>query len=164
MLDQEIPGATPLDGPIPGQSLTEEPGKNAWETPPEYTNVGQALEYVLQNITRDDNLNQLLVMLDSKMPVEAIVRVILFSGFGQGKWTYDMMILMAKPLTQTIIAIAKASDIDYELVMAYHKKKNNWAEIVSKIVPMKASLEDNPSVMPMSEPPRAGLMSRPGVE
>ena len=49
----------PFDAPIPGQSLTDEPGKWAWEKPPEITDVDEAVESIVIPITEDpDTLEQ----------------------------------------------------------------------------------------------------------
>ena len=36
------PEVDPFDAPIPGQSLTDEPGNYPWEHPPQYTNPEEA--------------------------------------------------------------------------------------------------------------------------
>ena len=43
----------PFDHPIPGQSLTEEPGKHVFEKPPEITDVDDAVEYVVGKISEN---------------------------------------------------------------------------------------------------------------
>ena len=37
-------------GPIPGQSLTREPGNAAYEQPPQYVDLDDAMEYMLPRI------------------------------------------------------------------------------------------------------------------
>ena len=39
-----------LDAPIPGQSLTDEPGKWAWERPARFSSVEECLDYVVNQI------------------------------------------------------------------------------------------------------------------
>lgn len=154
-MNEPIPGATSLDGPIPGQSLTDEPGKMPWDSPPDYTNVEKALDYILTTITRDQQMRELLVMIHQKVPLEAIARVILFTGFSKGKWTFDLMALMQKPVLQMLVAIAKAADLDFELAMPYHKQKDDWQALVQKIVPMTG--EDSEEEAPPSVVPPAGM-------
>lgn len=161
-------GTSMLDGPIPGQSLTDEPGKAAWENPPEYVDVGQALEYILQQATRRDFLKQYYVLVQNKVPLEAITKVILFQGFGQGKWTVDMMVLMTKPVLQMLIAIAKAAGLDYVIPMPYHQKSQDMTKIIEQNAPIVAEAEDDDmeESMPMEgmmAPPSGGLMSPMGA-
>ena len=165
-MNEPTPGVTSLDGPIPGQSLTDDPGKMPWESPPDYTNVEKALEYVLTSITREEQLQELLIMIHNKVPLEALTRIILFTGFSKGKWTNDLMILMGKPVLQMLVAIAKAADIDYELALPYHQKKKDWSAKVAKVLPMIASdkAEEAPPTVIPPNPMAGGLMSPPGVQ
>jgi len=160
-------GASTMDGPIPGQSLTDTPGKAAWENPPEYTDVGAALDYILQRTTDRAFLKQYYVLVSNKVPLESIARVILFQGFGQGKWTVDMMVLMAKPLLQMLIAIAKAADLDYVVPMPYHQKQQDMSKIVEEIMPnvglQGEPAEENAEQMPMGGM-GGGLMSPPPAQ
>ena len=48
-----IEAQDPFDAPIPGQSLTDEPGKWAWEKPPEITDVDEAVESIVTPILED---------------------------------------------------------------------------------------------------------------
>ena len=43
----------PFDAPVPGQSLTDEPGKWPWDKPPTMSDPDDAVEYVVQKI--EDN-------------------------------------------------------------------------------------------------------------
>lgn len=153
-----------LDGPIPGQSLTDEPGKAAWENPPEYVDVGAALEYILQQATRRDFLKQYYVLVQNKVPLESITRVILFQGFGQGKWTVDMMVLLNKPVLQMLVAIAKAAGLEYTIPMPYHQKSQDMAKILEQNMPVVAGegMESSPEEPMMPPPAAGGLMSPPG--
>ena len=40
--------ATPFDAPIPGQSLTDEPGNAPWEKPAQYDTVEEATNVLSQ--------------------------------------------------------------------------------------------------------------------
>ena len=71
----------PFDAPVPGQSLTDKPGNYPWEHPPQYTDSQEASEYVWDKLTEPLFAQQVIAMLDAGIPVEAISRIILFSGF-----------------------------------------------------------------------------------
>ena len=70
----------PFDTPIPGQSLTDTPGNGPWEHPPQFTNIDDASEYVWKKIHSEKQLGQIITFLNNGIPVEAIARMILFSG------------------------------------------------------------------------------------
>ena len=37
-----------LNAPIPGMSLTQEPGNMPWENPPELTTIGEVMDFILE--------------------------------------------------------------------------------------------------------------------
>ena len=96
----------PFDAPIPGQSLTDTPGNAKWEHPPQFTDVEEASEHVWERLHDRNFLPQILSFLEEGVPVEAISRMVLFSGFMKGKWTPDVAILLSQ-----IMAIGVAANI-----------------------------------------------------
>ena len=101
----------PFDRAVPGQSLTNEPGNYPWEHPPQFTDPKEASEFLWEKLHSPKMLEQMIMLLESQVPVEALVRVVLFNGFSEGKWTPDLAILLAPILTQQIIAIGKKAEI-----------------------------------------------------
>ena len=87
----------PFDSPVPGQSLTDKPGNYPWEHPPQYNDVDQ--------VTNERFAKQIISMLHAGVPVEAIVRVITFSGFLNGKFNPDVGFIVIEPLMNLISAI-----------------------------------------------------------
>ena len=80
------PEYDPFDAPIPGQSLTDEPGNYPWEHAPQFTDVDEVIGNLYDSLTKPNIARQLIAMLDAGVPVEAIVRVITFGGFMEGKY------------------------------------------------------------------------------
>ena len=95
----------PFDAPIPGQGLTDKPGNYAWEHPPQFTNTSEAADFVWDKLTTPEFAEQVIGMLDSGIPVEAIGRIIIFSGFIEGKWNPDVAFIIAEPVMKMIAAI-----------------------------------------------------------
>jgi hypothetical protein len=93
------------DAPIPGQSLTGERGSKPWEKPPKYVKVEDAMDYLIVQLLQPDHVVQMLAMMDGGLPVEAIIRPILFGGFMQGLWTMNLAILIARPLAGLVTLI-----------------------------------------------------------
>ena len=48
-----------FDRPIPGQSLTDEPGNYPWEHPPQYTDLREARDRIFDGMTKPENAKQL---------------------------------------------------------------------------------------------------------
>ena len=95
----------PFDAPVPGQSLTDKPGNYPWEHPPQYTDTQEAAEYVWHKLTQPAFADQVVAMLDAGIPVEAIGRIVVFSGFTEGKWTPDVGFVLAEVIMKMIATI-----------------------------------------------------------
>ena len=96
---------SPFDTPIPGQSLTDEPGNYPWEHPPQYTDVDEILDKMYDTLTKPTIARQLISMLDAGVPVEAIVRVMVFTGFAEGEFNPDVGFIIIEPLMEAVATI-----------------------------------------------------------
>ena len=101
----------PFDAPIPGQSLTDTPGNFPWEHAPEYSDVEKASEYIWDKIHEKKVLEQVITFLENDVPVEAVVRLILFGGFVEGKWNPDVAILLSEIVFKQVMAIGVKAEI-----------------------------------------------------
>jgi len=95
----------PFDAPVPGQGLTDKPGNYPWEHPPQYTDTSKAADYVWDKLTQPQFAEQVIAMLDAGIPVEAIGRIIIFTGFAEGKWTPDVAFIITEPVMKMIAAV-----------------------------------------------------------
>ena len=59
-----------MQGPIPGMSLTSEPGAYPWENPSQLTTVEEAVNYYSERILDMDAEDSLLEALDSGVSIE----------------------------------------------------------------------------------------------
>lgn len=94
-----------FDAPIPGQSLTDEPGNAAWEHPPQMTNIHAISLFIFKRLTTPKMTEQVILMLKEGVPAEAITRTVLFGGFMEGKWGVDTALLVARTVIQMVVAI-----------------------------------------------------------
>tara|TARA_R110002020_G_scaffold222546_3_gene431400 strand:+ start:278 stop:784 length:507 start_codon:yes stop_codon:yes gene_type:complete len=101
----------PFDAPVPGQSLTDSPGNYPWEHSPKHTNINEAAENMFRALTEEDSAMNLLAMLKTGVPVEAITRTLIFTGFVEGKFNPDLGILLAPIVMNMIISIAKRAGL-----------------------------------------------------
>ena len=110
-------GVNPFNAPIPGESLTASPETpKAWERPPEYTNEDEAMMAVYMVLTEQDTLKQLIGIISEGVPLDEIAQVLLYKGYTEGKYTPDMMLMLAEPTIYLLIAIADYAEIkDYVL-------------------------------------------------
>ena len=110
-------GVNPFNAPIPGESLTSPSDMpKAWERPPQYTEQDEAMEAIYLELTSDEALMPVIQMIDEGIPLDQIAQVVLYRGYTQGKFTPDLMLLLAEPTIYLLIAIADYADInDYVL-------------------------------------------------
>jgi hypothetical protein len=110
-------GVNPFNAPVPGESLTASPDTpKAWERPPEYTDQDEAMRAVYLEMTKFDTLKELINIIDDGVPLDEIAQVVLYKGYTEGKFTPDMMLMLAEPTIYLLIAIADYADIkDYVL-------------------------------------------------
>jgi hypothetical protein len=110
-------GVNPFNAPIPGESLTTAPDMpKAWERPPQYTSQDAAMEAIYMEITQEDSLRKLINIINDGIPLDQLAQVILYRGYTQGKFSPDLMLMLAEPTIYLLIAIADYADIkDYVL-------------------------------------------------
>ena len=115
-----------FDAPIPGQSLTDTPGNANWEHPPQFVDVDEAAEHIWDRLHTEAVLDQIITLLRNGVQVEAIVRLILFTGFSEGKWTPDVAILLAEIVLKQIMAIGVKAEIPKMKIFLKDQGNNNF--------------------------------------
>ena len=101
----------PFDAAMPGQSLTNTPRNATWEHPPQFTDVDEAMNFIMKKLTNVQMAEQVILMLKNKIPVEAITRLIIFGGFTEGKWSVDMAVLLTPLVMQLIAAVGMKAKV-----------------------------------------------------
>jgi hypothetical protein len=97
-----------FDRAIPGQSLTNDPEQPyAWEQPSQFSTVKECLMYIYDNLLEEDAFDNLTTALAREVPIFDIASAILYTGFLEGKWNPDLMLLLAEPLTYMIMSIGE---------------------------------------------------------
>jgi hypothetical protein len=117
-LSEKTRRAIGFGAPVPGSSLTKTPKNAPYEKPPQFTKLEDVMNYMMDQLTEPQHLKPLLQMMRSGMPLEAIARTLVFTGFSTGKWTVDLGMLMYKPLMLALIAMSHRAGIkDAAVVM-----------------------------------------------
>tara|TARA_B100001564_G_C20577838_1_gene641576 strand:- start:561 stop:1193 length:633 start_codon:yes stop_codon:yes gene_type:complete len=109
-------GRTPFERPIPGQSLTNDPDtKYPWERPPMYTDIETAVMSIVADSYEKETYKMIALTLADGMPVGNLAAMILQSGFEDGQWNPDLMMLLIEPTMYILASIAEQCGIDYLL-------------------------------------------------
>ena len=157
--------AAQFGGPIPGQSLTKEPGAAPWEKPPQFVDIDDAMQFVFERVTEPRAAHKLLALMEAGVPVTSIVETILKTGFMEGKWTPDLMLLMIKPLAAVLIKIAQMYEVEFvsgaEDEDEVEEEFIRLADAKAFSAPTNGAPED--ARPDLSDIPTGGLMSPKGV-
>ena len=157
------PSENRFDAPIPGQSLTDEPGNYPWEHPPQRASVEEALDDIYESMMQEKNMKRMFTLLRMGIPVEALVKVITFSGFLEGKYTVDVAKLLEPMVAMIITGEATLAEIPAKINMSDGEDTNFFKEMADRKYDMKLDKEDKDKQveMPMEAPADiAGLMAR----
>jgi len=151
--------------PIPGESLTEDP-----EASQPYTGTAQfsipqeAIDYIFDQMTQEKNYDSLMQGLMDGASIMELTRLILFSGFNEGKFNPDLMIILIEPTAYLIMGLAERAGIEYT-VMA--DDEEDLFGVTIDPLEMKEPSEEAQAALDMvegadlPEPPTESLMARP---
>lgn len=149
-----------LDAPIPGQSLTGEPGSVPWENPPQYVTLADAVGFYTDKLDDPEAILPLLDALERDIPILTIVNTFTKASLMYGYHTVDVGFLVTPILVEMIKTIAELNDVPYIVSFEDQAKAATVSpRVLKKIMDdMKANIKANPDVVVKES--RKGLMSR----
>lgn len=145
-----------MDVAIPGQSLTKNPGSYPWEKPPQYTNPEKALMSIIEATTSEKMAPRLVALMELGTPLTVLAKTILMTGFIEGKWTPDMMILLGEPVYMLLVRLAKEAKI--KPVLDLPPKPD---PLQDELIRRRAGMAEAPP--PVEEPPGMPLPTDGGL-
>ena len=158
----EEPTVNRFDAPIPGQSLTDTPGNYPWEHAPKTASIEEATDYVYESMMEPENMERMFTLLRMGIPIEALVKIITFSGFLEGRWTVDTAKLLEPIVAMMIAGESALAEIPAKVNMGDAEGTdffNDMAERKRDMIKAKETKE-----MPMIEmeqpAPQLGLMAK----
>lgn len=119
---------SPFDGPIPGQSLTAEPGNAPWEKPSKFSDPMDALEMYMDKLGNEEIVDDVMDMLDIGIPVDTVAGSMLGMGVMQGMHTVDVKLLLRPFVAAHIKSLADVVGVDYKMSMADYDDKDAKAK------------------------------------
>lgn len=155
-----------LDGPIPGSSLTREPGNAPWEQPPLYPESERALAWHLNNIGKPEKMDDMLFLLDQGMPLSTFVDSMTTIGVMEGYHTVDASTLIQPVIHQYIKELATTSGInlkEWDGPTEEEKAASKYKERLGLVLGNKLSQPEQPEMpapMPTEMPQQTGMIKR----
>ena len=105
-----------MERPMPGQSLTNDPENPLpFEQPPKFVDKTDALEYLFASFVEEKKYIALMGALEQGLPIMDLTTLLLVSGFQDGLWNYDLLLILIEPTAYMIMALAERAGIDYKI-------------------------------------------------
>ena len=107
MLPEDAAGPTTLaiGVPVPGQSLTREPGNRPFEQPPDIVDPVEALSKHLDHVSEADAFRDLSFFIEEGVTVQNMVQGILRSAVMSGIHNIDISLIIAPALHEYIVGM-----------------------------------------------------------
>lgn len=106
---------TPFDGPIPGENYTSDTKNYPWHRPPEVTTLDDGIEASMKKLATREAVYGLLTALQGGVSVAQMTTTFITSGIGAGKWSVDLGILLAGPVSRIMQLLAEGYGIKYDM-------------------------------------------------
>jgi len=151
--------------PIPGESLTEDPeASQPYTSTTEFSIPQEAIDYIFDQMTQEENYSSIIQSLMDGVTVMELTRLILFSGFNEGKFNPDLMVILIEPTAYLIMGLAERAGVEYT-VMA--DDEEDMFGVTVDPLEMKEPSEEAQAALDMvegsdlPEAPTESLMARP---
>ena len=155
------PEFDPFSAPIPGQSLTDEPGNYPWEHAPKNTDPETIVNDLFMRMTQPEALQEILVMLDAGIPVEAIVRVMVFTGFAEGEFNPDVGFIIIEPLMEAVATIGLRAGIKNLKISLSDISNKKFKKTMSELKYANEQREMPADMEAIENKKPAGLLAKP---
>lgn len=128
-----------FEAPIPGMSLTTEPGSRPWEQPPQYTTVMETADHYIENLFSPDGID--LIVAASEMGSSAldIAEKLTMSGASRGVHSVDVGVTVSPILVEVIKTVANFTDV--ELPIGDEDDPNRFSDSMAELMKKRMSDE-----------------------
>lgn len=150
-----------LSAPVPGMSLTVEPGSVPWEQPPQYVTVQEVCDFYIDDLTTNQEaIDAAIDALEARVPLTSLAETVMTYSVMKGLHTVDAGILVAPVVVEMLKTYAELYDIPYVMYPADLMKGKTFNKaMIEKIVgDSTATVEEAIKSIETSAP--KGLMSK----
>jgi hypothetical protein len=128
--------AQKMERPIPGQSLTNDPeAPLPFEQPPRFVDKTDALEYLFASFVEEKKYLALMGALEQGMPIMDLTKLLLVSGFQDGLWNYDLLLILIEPAAYMIMALAERAGVEFQIINPEEDDEADEEELYGKPLP-----------------------------
>lgn len=153
-----------LEGPIPGMSLTTEPGNRPWENPPMIVDVDKAIDYYRERILNKENHDAVLDILERGVPVRTFANILQTGAVMKNIHTLDVGFLVMPVIEELTMLVADAYEVNYVISREDSVRKIGVSGRQARLAVRDAnerlkSVEETP-VVEEEQPVMRGLMAK----
>ncbi len=150
-----------INAPVPGMSLTSEPGNRPWENPPNLVSVEDAMEFYTRRILgTPDNYDQILDIIESGLPIRNIANILMKTSIMEGYHTIDVGILVLPVVEELLMSVADMHDVSYVETIDEVFKENVISRRQARLAVQEMQKSKATPVAKSTEQPK-GLMAKP---
>jgi hypothetical protein len=144
--------------PIPGQSLTGEPGTFPWEKPPQYVTIDDVASFYSEKLDNPEAIYELMDLLEKGIPILTIVNTMIKASLMKGYHTIDTGFLVTPVVVEIIKTLAELNDVSYKVSAEDVAKERSVSPTIIKqlIAEAKNKVEKSPEAVVE----RKGLMAK----
>jgi hypothetical protein len=178
MMRLPIVDAGNLSGPVPGMSLTTEPGNRPWENPPQIVKLEDAVEYYAERLFDEEKQDAILSAFEEDISIESMADMLTTSAVMEGIHTIDISVLINPVVQEMLRYVGDANNVKYidsyeeldkKKRIPLHEAKQIVKEVVEEISKermSKASVDETeePETIAEEVKPKRGLMAKPMQE
>jgi len=135
--------ATPFDQPIPGQSLTGEPGNNPWEQPAQMSDLTEITKFYINKLANQEVIDDFATLCEIGLPLKPIVETITSKGTMTGMHSVDAAMLVGPIIHEFLKQAIEAQGVKVDEDDRDYKKEAEKKEMDKFIMLTMKYLEDN---------------------
>lgn len=103
-----------INGPIPGQSLTDEPKNYPWERPPEITDFNESIKYHIDRLSDPEVMDNVLFALEFGVPSGVLSEAMMTGAVAKGIHSIDIGLMASSVVHEFIQKIADETGLNYK--------------------------------------------------
>lgn len=142
--------------PIPGMSLTSEPGGRPWEQPPQFVELDDVVAHYVEKMTEGEVVDSLLEAMRNDAALVDIASTLIKGGVLKGIHSIDVGFLVLPILVELMQTIGDMNDVGYIIESEDYMRATEVDEETAKEVLASAVAE----VKAAPEVKRTGLMAK----
>lgn len=157
------PTPDPFNRAVPGFSLTQPPGKWAWEQPPKFVKPADAVNHIIDKLEEPDKLEEVLNLMIAGVSIEELVNVFAVHGVDRGTFNPDVAETIKGPLSFYMMGLAEEHNVPVKLFgneEAYRKRKRAMSQSQLLEIMSRRNPEAHELLMGVMDPSTEKMMER----